>query len=157
MDNPRIPELLLHGPCTLRVQRHVVKKWIYAGLVLAAAMATAGYLYINKPHRSVSDETGMAVAADSLFKAFATDETAANGRYLNAVLRVRGTVKSVERNTQNQVVVVLDAGDPMFGVNCTLENEGSAKAGEVVTIKGICTGYLADVVLTQAVIEEEDK
>jgi hypothetical protein len=135
-------------------QRHVLKKWFFAALLLAAVAATAGYYYLNKPHRSVADETATLVSADSLFMAFATDEASANARYLNAVLRVEGVIKSVERNTENKQVVVLDAGDPMFGVNCTLEKEAEVKEGQTVVIKGICTGYLADVVITQGLIEK---
>lgn len=132
-----------------------MKKWIYAGLVIAAAAATAGYLYINKPHRSLSDEDGIAVSADSLFLAFATNEANANTRYLNAVVRVSGVVKTVEQNTEGRVVIVLDSGDPMFGINCTLEGAGNATVGQRVTVKGICTGYLADVVITQAQLEAQ--
>lgn len=135
-------------------QRHVLKKWFFAALLLAAVAGTAGYYYLNKPHRSVADENGIMVSADSLFREFATDEAVANARYLNAVLRVEGVIKSVERNTENKQVVVLDAGDPMFGVNCTLEKEASVEEGQTVVIKGICTGYLADVVITQGLIEK---
>lgn len=135
-------------------QRHALKKWFFVAVLLAAIAAAGGFYYLNKPHRSVADETGILVSADSLFSAFATDEIAANARYLNAVLRVEGIIKSVERNTENKQVIVLDAGDPMFGVNCTLENEAEVKEGQVVVIKGVCTGYLADVVITQGLIEK---
>jgi hypothetical protein len=36
----------------------------------------------------------------------------------------------------------------MFGINCTMEEkDGNIKEGDEVVLKGICTGYLTDVVL----------
>jgi len=49
---------------------------------------------------------------------------------------------------------VLDTGDPMYGIACTLITiepaTGNVKPGEKITVKGICTGYLSDVVLTNS-------
>lgn len=131
-----------------------MKKWIAIGFVLIIAGVLGGYLYVNKPHRSVSSEEGVAIAADSLFLAFQQDEATANARFLNAVLRVRGKIKSVEHNTEGKQVVVLETGDMMFGINCALDEEYPLKEGDEVVVKGICTGYLADVVINQAVIEK---
>jgi hypothetical protein len=36
-----------------------------------------------------------------------------------------------------------------------MDGEFNLKEGDNVTVKGICTGYLADVVITQSVIEEK--
>lgn len=130
-----------------------MKKWLISGIVLLAAACAVYYYVMNKPHRSVSDEAGLAIAADSLFKAFSSNEQAANTAYLNKILRVKGKVKSVDRNTEGKQVIVLDTGDLMFGVNCTMEKEATVKEGDDVVIKGICTGYLADVVINQAIIE----
>lgn len=128
-----------------------MKKWIAVVLTLAAV--AAAYLYINQPHRSVQNADGISIDADSLFLAFAQNEAAANALYLNKVLVVHGKIKSIEQNTEGKAVIVLDAGDLMFGINCTLDGQSTFKEGDEVTVKGICTGYLADVVITQAVIE----
>jgi hypothetical protein len=51
-------------------------------------------------------------------------------------------------------VVVLNTGDPLVGVACSLnmvESTGrQIKLGEKITIKGICSGYVSDVVLTNS-------
>jgi hypothetical protein len=36
------------------------------------------------------------------------------------------------------------------------DSETKVQVGEVVTIKGICTGYLSDVVITNAIIIENN-
>ncbi len=130
-----------------------MKKWFLIGVIALAAAAAVYFYVMNKPHRSIRDEDGLAVTADSLFLAFQHNETAANAAYLNKVLRVDGKVKSVERNTEGKQVVVLETGDIMFGINCTMDKEQDAKEGDAIVVKGICTGYLADVVMNQCVIQ----
>ena len=122
------------------------------GLVVALA-GTALYLY-NKPPRNVADETGIPVSATELYSKFTSNEPKANQVYLNKVLQVSGQVLEVKNSTSAGKVVVLNTGDPMFGVACTLSNveipARQVKPGEKITIKGICTGYLSDVVLTNS-------
>lgn len=122
------------------------------GLVVALA-GTLIYLY-NKPPRNVADETGIPVSATELYAKFTTNEPQANQAYLNKVLQVSGQVLEVKSTSAAGEVVVLNTGDPMFGVACSLDKaETSArevKPGEKITVKGICTGYLSDVVLSRS-------
>jgi hypothetical protein len=122
------------------------------GLVVALA-GIALYLY-NKPLRNVADETGIPVSATELYSKFTSNEPQANQAYLNKVLQVSGQVLEVKNVTSAGKVVVLNTGDPMFGVACMLNNVKAptrpVKPGEKITIKGICTGYLSDVVLTNS-------
>jgi hypothetical protein len=109
------------------------------------------YLY-NKPSRNVAREKGIPVTATELYQKFTSNELQANQVYLNKVLQVSGRVLEV-KNTQNAGrVVILNTGDPMFGVACSLDNaqvQGKpVKPGEQIIVKGVCTGYLSDVVLT---------
>jgi hypothetical protein len=119
------------------------------GLVVALA-GTAVYLY-NKPPRNVADETGIPVSATELYSKFTSNESKANQAYL---LQVSGQVLEVKNSGSAGKVVVLNTGDPMFGVACTLNNvempARQVKPGEKITVKGICTGYLSDVVLTNS-------
>jgi hypothetical protein len=130
-----------------------MKKWIIVAAVIVITLITATYLYINQPHRSVYSEVAIETDAETLFHAFEQNETAANLKFLNKVVRVRGKINSIERNTDGKTILVLHVGDGMFGINCTLLSEHDLKAGEEIVIKGICTGYLSDVVLTQCLIE----
>ena len=116
---------------------------ILAGVIL--------YLY-NKPSRNVAGENGIPVTATELYKKFTSNEPQANQTYLNKVLEVRGQVLEVKNTQHAGKVVVLNTGDPMFGVACTLDTKQTAekafKPGEQIVVKGVCTGYLSDVVLT---------
>jgi hypothetical protein len=115
-------------------------------LVLAGTLL---YLY-NKPTRNVAGENGIPITATELYQKFTSNETQANQVYLNKVLQVSGQVLEVKNTHAKGKVVVLNTGDPMFGVACTLDNIQSeaVKPGEKIVVKGVCTGYLSDVVLT---------
>lgn len=120
------------------------------GCVLVATLAGIMVYLYNKPSRNVVAETGIPVTATELFTKFSTNEPQANNRYLNKVLQVSGQVLEVKSNSTAGRVVILNTGDPLFGIACTLDKPEVVKPGEKITVKGICTGYLSDVVLTNS-------
>ena len=103
--------------------------------------------------RDVADEKGIAVTASELFKEYVTDEAASNVKYLNQALEVTGVVTGINKNDAGATYVILQSDDPMFGINCTFKEEpvGVAK-GQTITLKGICTAYLDDVIVNQAIL-----
>lgn len=129
-----------------------MKKWFLIGVVFLAIAGALYYYVMNKPHRSVADEEGISVRADSLYQAFVQNENLANTNYLNRILKITGRVKNVNTNTEGGQVIVLETGDAVFGINCTLVRPATVKPGDEITLKGICTGYLMDVIVNQAVI-----
>jgi hypothetical protein len=120
------------------------------GCVLVATLAGILIYIYNKPPRNVVAETGIPVTATELFTKFSTNEPQANHAYLNKVLQVSGQVLDVKHNSTTGRVVILNTGDPMFGIACTLNKPEAVTPGEKITVKGICTGYLSDVVLTNS-------
>jgi uncharacterized protein (UPF0333 family) len=125
-------------------------KTIFLAVVILAAIAV-GYVWFfiwNKPQSNVAQAKGIPVEAALLFQSYSTNEQQANATYLEKIVEVKGEVKTVSANAEGFMVVLLKANDPMFGINCTLEQKDVViKEGETVTLKGICTGYLTDVVL----------
>lgn len=132
-----------------------MKKWIVVVSIALIGAAIYLYQYLHQPHRSVAEASAMDIEAPILFNEFQTDENSANAKYLNNVLRVRGKIKSIEKNSSGESVVTLDTGDSMFGINCTLDQSASLHVNDTVVVKGICTGYLSDVVLTKVVIDSK--
>lgn len=111
------------------------------------------YKQYTKPHRSVEEEASIAIEASQLFREFEADEMTANQNYLNKVVSVTGTVVAINTNQEGALVIILETENPMFGVSCTLqEKSDSIKVGNRVTIKGICTGYLSDVVVNRGIL-----
>lgn len=95
-------------------------------------------------------------AAEELYSAFDANETQANADYLDKVIQVTGKVRSSSRNEDGHVKVTLESGDAMFGVICELDEHSEHvrtefEPGETITVKGLCTGKLMDVVLVRCV------
>ncbi|QEC68545.1 hypothetical protein FRZ67_14980 [Panacibacter ginsenosidivorans] len=124
---------------------------IFITLILAGV--SYGLYVWNKPHRDVKDEKGVIISAAAIFDSFTVNETRANELYLNKAIQVTGEVSGMKKNQDGQAVVYLKTSDPVFGVNCTFkEDPGPLETGTIVTFKGICTGYLSDVIINQGII-----
>ena len=129
-----------------------MRKLIVIGFLFIGLTAIVGYKLYNKPHRNVEDEEAVRVDAAELFDEFQTDEKAANLRYLDKAIEVKGTISEMLTNQDGQAVLVLKTNDPLFGISCTMTDPVTVQPGMHVTIKGICTGYLSDVVMTNGVL-----
>lgn len=130
-----------------------LKKLFIIFVLIASVLAGIAYYLYNKTAPEVADLSAKPVSAVNLFKDFATNETKANTSYLNKALQVSGKVLEVKQNQNRQTQIILDSGDPMFGIACTMdETDKQVKPGDHVTIKGICTGYLNDVVIIKSLL-----
>lgn len=133
-----------------------MKRIIIIILAIALVGGIIAYQMYNKPHKDMtSAESDISIEASELLKAFETDESAANQQYNDKVIAVSGKVADVS-NEDGIVKVTLDAGNPLGGVICQLDelsehDRTDFETGETVTLKGLCTGYLMDVVLVRCV------
>lgn len=121
--------------------------------LLMAIVAIYGVYIWNKPARDVSDEESIKITAIAIFDSFSNNEQAANQVFLNKAIEVTGKVVGVQKNQAGKTVVYLQSEDPVFGINCTFRDDpGTIDSNSVITFKGICTGYLDDVVLNEGVL-----
>jgi len=127
-----------------------MRKIILIIIILVSAAVVVGVTLYHKPHRSVAQEEAIAVTAAQLFREFETNEEASNKKYLDQVIEVTGTVSGITINQEGYQVILLQTDNPLFGIQCTLLDQTEIRKDETVTLKGICTGYLSDVVLTSA-------
>ncbi|HEX8334030.1 MAG TPA: hypothetical protein VF622_15530 [Segetibacter sp.] len=121
-------------------------------ILLLITVGIVGWFYLNKPNRTVTNQTGIEVTAAQLVKDYQANEAEANAKYLDKVVQVTGTVSEVSNNQDGKVTVMLSSEDPMSGVFCTLKDEANLTVGFSVTIKGFCSGLLSDVRIREAVI-----
>lgn len=121
---------------------------------------TALYLF-NKPHRTAEDEKPFAtVTANDLFNEFSTNESVAFEKYRDKVIQVNGVVEEIKTDASGNTDIVLTTEDILGKVICTLKTGANAdgiNAGMTVDLKGICNGYLSDVLLNQGVLVLEKK
>ena len=136
----------------------VMKKLIGIGFLLALLGLGVGYFMYNKPHQNMEKaEADMTLESTALFSAFEANEAEANEKYLDKVIKISGTVKEVNTDEEGNISLTLESGNELFGVICQMDNltkqeKTDFKIGEQVTLKGICTGMLMDVVLVRCVV-----
>lgn len=125
------------------------KKAILISLLFVALLGSAytWFFVWNKPQQNIQQASAISMNATDLFNAYSLNETEANKTYINKVIAVTGEVSNVSTNAEGKTVVLLKSDDLMFGVNCTLEEAAPIRNGETITLKGLCTGFLTDVVL----------
>ncbi len=133
-------------------------KLIYA-IAVVAITALGGYYYVfvysKTHHRNVQSEKGIVIQADSLSAAYQADEKNANVLYLNKAVEISGTIVSIDKNQEGKITLILGRSDSFSNVSVTLISTTpiSQKIGETITIKGVCTGALSDVIITEGVVK----
>jgi hypothetical protein len=132
-----------------------MKKILLIILILVAGGVGAGLYMWNKAPAKVEDSASSAISADDLAVAFTANEQQANGKFLNKVLDVSGTIAEVTKNQDGKTVITLGvASDPLSGVQCTMrDNDVKAEVGKPITIKGFCNGYTLVVLLSDCIIK----
>ena len=134
------------------------KKWIFlTGIVLLFLAASWGFYWYQKPREGVAAESAAyRITAEQLYQEFAQNETTADKKYTGKVIAVKGAVSEVQA-TDSALMVLLSAGNDISGVNCSFYNNQLPRLpqkGAVITVKGRCTGFLMDVNLVDAVLQE---
>jgi hypothetical protein len=131
-------------------------------IIAIALIATIGFsiyyyifVYSSNNHRQVQSETGIVITADSLVAKYQADEKLANSLYLNKAVVVTGNLLSIDKNQEGKTTLVLGRSDSFSNVSVTMISNSpiTQKVGESITIKGLCTGALSDVVITDGVVE----
>ena len=135
------------------------KNKIIIVIALIAAIAFSVYYYVfvysSQHRRQVQSEIGIAITSDSLVAKYQADEKLANSLYLNKAVVVTGNLLSIDKNQEGKTTLVLGRADSFSNVSVTMISNSpiTQKVGEFITIKGLCTGALSDVVITDGVVE----
>jgi hypothetical protein len=128
-------------------------------IAFIAAIAFSAYYYIfiysSNNHRQVQSEIGIVITSDSLVAKYQADENLANSLYLNKAVVVTGVLLSIDKNQEGKTTLVIGRTDSFSNVSVTMISTAAItqKVGETITIKGLCTGALSDVVITDGVVE----
>ena len=97
------------------------------------------------------------IEATQILNQFETNEELANTQYLGKVIIVIGTLESF-KETPNDISLYIKQETDMSGILCSFDKSAiditKLQTGSQIKVKGICTGYLIDVVLNKCVLEE---
>ena len=134
------------------------KKNIFiAMLIIGITGVFVAYKMYNKPHVNVAEtKAGISITADKILNDFSSDETAANTTYLGKIIEVKGKV-SKTKTVKEKGIIILKTNDDFGGVSCHLSEAATKKMsnikeGQSISLKGICTGYLMDVIFVKCEI-----
>jgi tRNA_anti-like len=133
-------------------------KWISFSIIAMIIIGgIVGYKMYTKPHRNVADAKAVAVNAKQLAAAYENNEAGANKAYLDKVMEVIGEIDEVSKNQNGETIIALKGTD-MSSVRCTIAKNDikEPKIGSSIALKGICTGYLTDVVLVGCVVKNDN-
>lgn len=127
------------------------KKIIFTLALLGLFTLLVGMKMYNKAPESISSlKTEFQLNASELLAAFENNEEEANEKYLDKVVEINGVVS--KRELKNGVLTAyMETDSPLSNIIFQFENTNEEiNEGETLTLKGICTGYLMDVVMVRS-------
>ncbi|MEX2350583.1 MAG: hypothetical protein WD554_06860 [Flavobacteriaceae bacterium] len=138
-----------------------MKKVIYtSGIIILIGVLTVIIVSVklyNKPHTDVlASKPDYEVSAKEIINDFSQNEAEANKKYLDQIVQIEGQIKDIN-TTDGNTVITLSSESSTKNIICTMEPSENKKTfglatGQKITIKGICTGFLFDVIIVRAVI-----
>lgn len=136
-----------------------MKKIILGIVVLLAVVAIYAIYSINKPHKNIETaKEDIVITSPNLYSEFSENENKANEKYLDKLILISGIIDEISVDESKNVNLYLSVGSDSFGkVSCNFNSSDGAEAlnykqGMQVKVKGICTGYMMDVVLNKCVV-----
>ncbi len=144
-----------------------MKSWLkimIALLLLGIIAAIIVYFFVyNKPHPDFEKaKPEFTINASGLYQAFRTDPDAAAQKFNGKVIQLQGALDNIETGN-DMVILTFTFEDGVFGpegIRCTLLPQFHEAAmelvpGEIVDIKGFCTGFTgSDVILEKCSLIE---
>lgn len=132
-------------------------------LIVALAVLGGVAFGLKEYFRGHNDVGGMdavhAVDAPALLAEFMADDAAARAKYVGSseqAIQVSGVIAAIEAGSGTSPANVrLETGDPMASVACEFAPTvlpAGWKAGDHVSVKGICQGYTGDGMLPGDVV-----
>ncbi len=115
--------------------------------------------YYNKPHINVREtKVDYTLSTINLIEEYQQDEGATDKKYSEHVLQLEGKIFEISAQQGNSVITLKDKGSES-SVICQMMAEENKKMlklkkGDNISIKGVCTGYLLDVIMVRCILVE---
>ncbi len=117
------------------------------------------YLY-NKPFIDVNNsKANLVVTAQELLNDYREDENLANKKYVDNIIEVKGEIAEISVVRGNSIITLKDANG-LSSIICHMGPENNLnvlklKKDNQITIKGICTGHLLDIIMVRCVLTND--
>lgn len=125
-------------------------------IVAIIGLFTALYLY-NKPFLNVSkSKPDIILNSQVMLNDYQDDEFLANKKYVDKLIQVTGEIVEISIDKGTTIVTLKDFNG-LSTIICHMLAEDNLKVlkleiGNEVIIKGICTGYLLDIIMVKCVL-----
>ena len=140
---------------TFRLKRsHKIVLWLVFFIAVGGILAGL-YMYNLQDKDLAKVKPDFIMTASELQKAFETDEASAGLKYINRIIELSGEVESVKPGENQTMVITLKTENPLSAVSCTMQSESLPPefvAGNQVTIRGQCSGFLMDVLMNNCTV-----
>lgn len=135
----------------------MMKKIIIAVLILIVIVAVTVFKVYNKPHINVTKTApDISIFYKELINEFEADENKANSKYLDEIIQISGPISKIALERGKTIITIGE--EELFGnIDCHMSSEEKddfekLKVGQEIKLKGVCTGYLLNVVLVRTVL-----
>lgn len=127
-------------------RRKIIISIVIVLIAAAAIYSYQEYYRSNKDLRYV--KAAVTVDAVALINEFVASESAADARYRNKIIAVRGMVKSVD-TTGDQYSIAMGDTNQLSSVRFSMDSSfvqqaAAVKRGMTITVKGAITGFKKD-------------
>lgn len=114
-------------------------------------------LFTNYSTDIVNIHPSSSLDSEQLINSFKNNETESNNLYTGKILEVSGVIKEISF-LNNRNTIILQAANKNLGVICDIDKSQkdkfkSLKINQKVTVKGMCKGFLNDVILLNCYID----
>lgn len=127
----------------------------FVSAIAITAILVALYYYNLKSANLAKARPDFIVTASALQKAFEDNEATASTMYINKVLEVTGKIASVKPAENRAVSISLKTESELTSVICTFHSVSDPaifRAGDEITLRGECSGFLMDVLLNNCAV-----
>ncbi|TCP23972.1 putative nucleic acid binding protein [Tenacibaculum skagerrakense] len=136
----------------------IKKHSFFKGCMLVFSIVCINYFIVACSNQNNIKETvpKYIVSADTILLEFTTNEETANTKYIHKVIEVVGKIKEVT-SLNNRKTIILQT-NTNSGIICDVNDSdlklvNDLKKNQLIHIKGICKGYLKDVILLNCFID----
>jgi hypothetical protein len=133
---------------------HKVALWLIFFIAVGGVLAGL-YMYNLQDKDLAKVKPDFIMTASELQRAFETDEASAGSKYINRIIEVSGEVESVKPGENQTLVITIKTDNPFSAVSCTMKAESQAPeivAGDQVSLRGQCSGFLMDVLMNNCTV-----
>ncbi len=114
--------------------------------------------FLNSSNKNLENELAeLSLNAGELVNSYSNNEDKSNYLYTGKILEVTGTIKEITF-LNDRITIILNSNFETFGVICDINPNQKRKIDQLkehqkIKVKGICKGFLKDVILLNCTID----